>query len=571
MLASCAAAPASSPSYPQAAPEGLGARRSVEATHASRHMVAAANPHAVKAGLSILQAGGSAIDAAIAAQMVLNVVEPQSSGIGGGGFLLHLASGGQIEAFDGRETAPASARPDMHLRPDGTKKKFFEAAIGGNAVGVPGLLSMLHMAHARHGRLPWAALFQPAITLAEDGFPVSPRLHRLIAADKHLKTFPDTAAFFYGPDGSALPIGATLRNPPLARTLSAIAQGGPDAFYKGPIATDIAATIRNATVNPGGMTIADMAAYRTIVRDPICAPYRVWVVCGMGAPSSGGIATLQILGLLEGFDLAGIGPGSAEAVHLIAEASRLAFADRALYVADPDFTQVPQSGLIDPTYISGRAKLISLTASMGEAKPGDPQGRTSRANGLDRGEGGNSTTHISIVDSDGNVVSMTTSIENAFGSRMMVRGFLLNNQLTDFAFSPTQEGKTVANAAAPGKRPRSSMAPTIVRDAAGKPVLAIGSPGGSRIIAYVVKTLIGVLDWELDMQTAVSLPNFANRNGATEIEEGSPLERLTLDLEALGHQVRAVPMTSGLHGIRLHDGGLEGGADPRREGEARGE
>lgn len=535
-------------------------------------MIAAANPLAAQAGLEILRAGGSAIDAAIAAQMVLNLVEPQSSGIGGGGFLMHFsAKTGEIAAYDGRETAPAGATPEMFLDANGQPRKFYDAVVGGLSVGVPGLLRMLETTHKEHGRLPWARLFEPAIKLAENGFGVSERLHTLIAGDKYLKTFADTAAYFHDDAGNALPVGHRLVNKPLAETFREIAANGADAFYVGPIARDIAATVRGATRNPAHMDAADLAGYRAVKRKPVCLFYRQWLVCGMPPPSSGGITTLQILGLLQGFDLAAMKPLSAESVHVIAEASRLAFADRNTYIADPDFIPVPTDGMLDPGYLELRAGAISTDHSIGPAFPGMPGLAGSERRAPDTATGGVSTTHLSVIDDDGNTVSLTSSIEGVFGSRLMTHGFLLNNQLTDFSFLPVKDGAPVANAVKAGKRPRSSMAPTLVVDPQGRVVLAVGSPGGSRIIGYVAETLIAALDWKMDIQAAIDLPHFINRNGRTDLEKGTRAEALAPALVVLGHDVNVRELTSGLHGIAAGGDGLTGGADPRREGVALGD
>ena len=539
---------------------------------AKKHMIAAANPLAAKAGLEILRAGGSAVDAAIAAQMMLGLVEPQSSGIGGGAFLLHYtARGGGLDAYDGRETAPAASTPDMFLKPDGVPMKRREAMPGGLSVGTPGLLRMLEMAHKKHGKLPWSKLFEAAIKKAEAGFDISPRLHRQIARDRSLKTFPASAAYFYRPDGTAKPVGTRLRNPAYAQTLRAIASGGAKAFYEGEIAKAVVDTVRTAKRNPGRISLADLRGYRAKRREPICSLYRVWVVCGMPPPTSGGLAVLQILGLLQNFDLVRLEANSADAIHLIAEASRLAFADRNTYLADPDFVEVPVGGLIDPGYLSERAKTISRIRAMGRATPGVVRRRSTALLAPDDSESGFSTSHISIVDGAGNAVSMTTTIENVFGSRLMVRGFLLNNQLTDFSSRPRRNGRDVANRVEPNKRPRSSMSPTLVMDGSGKLVLAIGSPGGSRIIGFVAKSVIAALDWRLDIQRAIALPNFVNRNGRTELEKGTAIESIEPELQRRGHRVQVHPMTSGLHGIRVTSSGLEGGADPRREGVAVGD
>jgi gamma-glutamyltranspeptidase/glutathione hydrolase len=531
-------------------------------------MVAAANPHAAETGRAILRIGGSAVDAAIATALVLNLVEPQSAGIGGGAFLMHFdAASGAIDAYDGRETAPAAATPELFMKADGEPMGFYEAVVGGRSVGVPGLLRLFELAHREHGRLPWARLFQPAIALAEKGFAVSPRLHELIADDEYLRSFESAANYFYDGRGAARPVGARLRNPAFADTLRRVAEEGADAFYRGEIAADIVAAVQGAEPNPGGMELADLAAYGAKRREALCAPYRRWRVCGMPPPTSGGVAVLQTLGILSRFDLAALEPASAEAVHLIAEASRLAFADRNRYLADSDFVEVPVDRLLDAQYLARRAGLISPSSSLGTATPGLESGQAT----MPAQPAPPSTTHLVVADKWGNVVSMTASIESAFGSRLMVRGFLLNNELTDFSFRPEVEGRPVANRVEAGKRPRSSMAPTLVFERSGKPFLAVGSPGGSRIIGYVVKALVASLDWNMDVQAAIDLPNFVNRNGATDLEEGTGLVAIAADLEARGHEVRLRPLTSGLHGLRFSRYGLSGGADPRREGLAVGD
>ena len=460
-----------------------------EPAQTNRDMVAAANPWAVDAGVDILRAGGSAVDAAIAVQLVLNLVEPQSSGVGGGAFLVHYDGvTRQVIAYDGRETAPQSVTSDLFLR-DGKPMKFFDAVVGGRSVGVPGVVAMLELAHDRHGRLPWARLFATAIRLADHGFPVSPRLNALLARDRHLKTFETARRYFYDESTKPRPIGWVLKNQPLAETFRLIATGGSNAFYKGEIARDIVRTVQGAAKNPGVLSRDDFTSYRAVAREPVCGPYRQYTVCGMPPPTSGGLTILQILGMLERFDLADLTPGSPQAVHLISEASRLAFADRARYMADSDFVRVPIAGLIDRDYLAQRAGLIDLSASMGSASAGDPPRQRTELLSDDRSLELPSTTHISVVDSRGSAVSMTSSIENAFGSRLMVGGFLLNNELTDFSFVPSREGQPIANRVEPGKRPRSSMSPTIVLNADGSLKLVIGSPGGSRIIPYVAKTI----------------------------------------------------------------------------------
>lgn len=551
-------------------PESGTGRTGQSLAHARSHMVAAAHPAAVDAGLAMLDRGGSAMDAAIAVQLVLNLVEPQSSGLGGGAFLLyHDAQRRSLHAYDGRETAPAAATPDLFLRPDGKPMSFREALAGGRAVGVPGVARLLEFAHARHGRLPWATLFEPAIALAEKGYAITPRLHRFLQLDSELVQDPQARALYFDAAGAPKAAGTLIRNPAFAQTLRLIAARGADAFYRGEIARDVVAAVRGHATNPGRMTEDDLAAYRVHEVAALCAPYRSYRVCGMPPSSSGGIAVLQILGLLARFDMAKVRPGSAEAVHLAAEASRLAFADRSRYVADDRFVPVPTAGLIDPGYLAERSALIRREASMGKAAAGTPRGAdTAYADdAMDEAVG---TTHFAVVDAAGNALAMTTSIEYFFGSRVMVRGFLLNNQLTDFNFSPTENGRPVANVVAPGKRPRSSMAPTLVFDAAGRFHLAVGGAGGSNIINYVAKTLIAALDWRMDIQAAIDLPNFGNRNGPTELESGTPAAQLEGALRALGHAVRVTDLNSGLHGIMRDGDGWQGGADPRREGIARG-
>jgi len=544
---------------------GIAGERETRVTDHS--MVAAANPIAASAGRFILRQGGSAIDAAVAVQMVLTLVEPQSSGIGGGGFLLHYdADTRTVAAFDGRETAPASATADMFLRPDGTPMDFYEAVVGGLSVGVPGLLRMLELAHRDHGRLPWHLLFDPAIELAERGFPVSPRLHNMVAADPYLGTYPEAAAYFYDGAGRARAVGTLLTNRQLADTLRRIADGGADAFYEGPLAGMIVSAVHRAGRRPGAaparMVVADLAAYTAHKRQAICRPYRAFQVCGMPPPTSGGVAVLQMLGILEGFDMAALDPVSTDAAHLIAEAGRLAFADRNAFLADSDFVDVPIARLLGAGYLATRRNLIDMDRSLGEATPGLPlQGAALHAD-----TEGLSTSHLSIVDQAGDAVSFTTSIENAFGSRVMVGGFLLNNQLTDFSFRPAVDGRPVANRVEPGKRPRSSMSPTLVLHD-GVFEMAVGSPGGSRIIGYTARALSAALDNGLSMADAVSLPHVVNRNGPTDLEADTAAAGLEADLAARGHEVRVRTMTSGLHAIRrLPDGRLQGGADPRREG-----
>lgn len=533
-------------------------------------MIATANPHASQAGLEMLRAGGSALDAAIAAQLVLNLTEPQSSGIGGGAFILHWdETARRVSAYDGRETAPAAARADRFLQPDGKPMPIGEAINSGRSVGVPGLLRVLRLAHGKHGRLAWARLFEPAIRLAEDGFRVSPRLHALIESDPILRINAATRAYFHLPDGSPLPVGYRLRNPPFAALLRQIVLQGPDAFYLGAVARDMVAAVA-AHPRPGDLTEQDLAAYRAVEREPICGGYRGYRICGMPPPSSGGIGVLAILGVLERFPLAGLRPGSSGAAHLFTEAGRLAYADRDHYVGDPDFVRVPAAGLIDPEYLRGRAQLVNPRRSMVRALPGAPAGARA-AMGADATVEAAGTSHISVVDAWGNAIAMTTTIESPFGSRILVRGFLLNNELTDFSPLPDEGGKLAANRVEPGKRPRSTMSPTFVFAPGGAFLMTVGSPGGSAIINYVAKTLVGVLDWNLDIQQAIAAPNMGSRNRETELEKGTALENIAAALRALGHPVEAVELNSGLHGIVRTPQGLAGGADPRREGVAMGE
>ena len=539
---------------------------------AERQMVAAANPFAARAGLAILQRGGSAVDAAIAIQMVLNVVEPQSSGIGGGAFMLHFDSETRkITAFDGRETAPARATPELFLDEAGEPLTFYTAVVGGRAVGVPGTLRLLEEAHRRFGRLPWQDLFGEAIAIAESGFPVSPRLHALIAGDAYLATYPDARRYFFDNTGAALAVGHVLRNPALAETFRRVATQGADSFYEGAIARSIVFAVQAAADNPGLLEITDLSRYEAKVREPVCAYYRRLEVCAMPPPTSGGIATLQILGILQNATLAAEPVWSARATHLFAEANRLAFADRNHYLADPDFVSIPVDRLLDRSYLRQRYKLIRTDTVVPNAEPGTFRHGGLHPPGADTALELPSTSHFSVVDGEGNAVSMTSSIENVFGSRLMVGGFLLNNQLTDFSFRPEADGQPVANRVEGGKRPRSSMSPVIVLDARKRFRMAVGSPGGSRIIGYVAKTLVGIIDWKLDPQTAIDMPNVVNRGRRTELESGAWATAVGPTLEGLGHDIAVVEMTSGLHAIVRGSRGLWGGADSRREGIAIGD
>ncbi len=535
---------------------------------ADEFMVAVAHPLAAQAGFRVLADGGSAVDAAIAVQMVLTLVEPQSSGIGGGAFMVHYdAATGNVITYDGRETAPASATPGMFLKADGEPMPWREAALGGRAVGVPGVMRMLELAHADHGKLAWAGLFDPAIRLAEDGFAVTPRLAGLLEKDTEMRDIPGTRDYFY-PGGEPLKAGDILKNPSYTNMLRQLASGGAEAFYVGPIADGIAATVTGAPRNPASMTAADLAGYEAKRRPAVCAPYRTYRVCGMGPPSSGGVLVAQILGMLSHFDLPALTPYGPEAMHLLVEASRLAFADRARYLGDSDFVDVPVAGLVDPAYLAARAALIRADARMPAAAAGDPNLRSAWRYGPDTdGEKGLSTTHFSIRDRWGNTVSMTSTIERAFGAKIMSQGILLNNELTDFSFRPVADGRPVANAVRPGKRPRSTMSPSLVFDADGNLLMAIGSPGGSRIAGYTLKTILHVLDWDRHIADAIAAPHVTSRGGTVDIEPFDGAEDLQRALEAKGHKTKIRPLTSGLHGIHLQpDGSMTGGADPRREG-----
>jgi gamma-glutamyltranspeptidase / glutathione hydrolase len=550
----------------------LPAGAQVTETAAKHHMIAAANPHAAQAGLQMMRAGGTAVDAAIATQMVLGLVEPESSGIGGGAFMLvYDPRTRQTTSFDGREMAPASATPTMFLDANGQPRNKGEAIPGGLSVGIPGVVKMLWLAHAKYGKLPWARLFEPAIKVAQDGFPVGPKLARTIQNFGRGADMPDIRAHFYHPDGTPLREGEIYKDPEYAATLKKIAKQGPDGFYKGAIAQAIVDAVHHAPRNQGGMALADLANYQAKERPPVCGDYREYHLCSMGPPSSGGIAVLQILEMLQRFPSNQLTPNTASGAHLFAEASRLAYADRAQYLGDPAFVDVPVKGLLDKSYIASRAALIDPAHDMGTAAPGNPPEKHAalapQVSPVLHG-----TSHMTIVDDAGEVVAMTTSVESVFGANVMVKGFMLNNTLTDFSFQPTRDGKPVANAPAPGKLPLSAMSPTIVFDKQGNFLVSVGSPGGPAIIDYVAQILIGILDAHMSPRDALAMPHELNMNGPTLLEQSPNSAALAFQLTAMGHNVQ-VPQVegSGLHGIEKTRDGYIGAADPRRDGIALGD
>jgi gamma-glutamyltranspeptidase / glutathione hydrolase len=548
---------------------GFSPKPLVKATH---HMVVAANPLAAEAGLGILRKGGSAVDAGIATQMVLNLVEPQSSGIGGGAFILYWDKAAKtLTSYDGRETAPAAATPRLFLDADGQPLPRDAAMHSGLSVGVPGVLAALKLVYDEYGKLPWAELFQPAIKLAREGFPVSPRLAKVLAGTDPASFAPSARAYFFDADGRPWPTGYILKNPKLADTLEIIARDGPDAFYEGAIAADIAQAVETDPRTPGTLSTVDLKSYNAEARPPVCALYHAHRVCGAGPPSSGGVAVGQVLGILDPLDL-GSSPYEPRAAHLIAEAERLAFADRGRYLADPDFVFVPVNGLLDGQYLAGRRALIDPNRALATVAAGTPPVLPPSAFGRDATIEKGGTSQISVVDDAGDAFSMTTTIEYSFGARSMVRGFLLNNQLTDFSFEPMDdEGKPVANRVEPGKRPRSSMDPTMVFAKDGALEYVLGSPGSAAIILFNLKSVIALVDWHLDAAKAASLVNFGATEDAVLLEPGAEWDGLADALRALGHDVQRTELTSGEHIIAVTPDGLEGGADPRREGVALGD
>jgi len=551
-------------------PEFGNGRIEQKLVEAKEYMVSSANPYASEAGMRILEKGGSAIDAAIAVQMVLNLVEPESSGIGGGAFSLYWDNkNNKLSSFDGREKAPMAADGKL-FQENGKNMNWWEALAGGRAVGVPGVVAMMEKVHKQHGKLPWQDLFEDAIKLSEEGFEISPKLAKSISnkTNPALGRYEKTWEYFF-PDGKPIKAGVIKKNPELAMTFRRIALLGAKGFYKGQIALDIVNAVQSAADNPGLLTAKDMASYEAIERPPVCASYKDYKICGMGPPTSGGLTVIQILKLLENKNIDKYTPLSVEAIHLFTQASKLAYADRGKYMADADFVSVPVEGLIDEVYLKERSNLIDQAKDMGKASAGTPPNADQNWK-VSTSPEQPSTTHFSIVDKEGNGFSMTSSIEMAFGSTVMVRGFLLNNQLTDFSFSEEKDGVKIANRVQGGKRPRSSMSPFMVFDKDENLVMLIGSPGGSRIINYVAKTMLGVLDWKMDIQEAISLPHFVNRNGNTDLEQGTKAAQLKTALEAKGHKVKIRDLNSGLHGIVITKTGLQGGADPRRVGRAMG-
>lgn len=539
---------------------------------ASKFLAVTSHPQATETAHQILKRGGSAVDAAIAAQMVLTLVEPQSSGIGGGGFLLHYsAKNSQLQTFDGRETAPATALPSLFLDENDAPMSAGQALQGARAVGTPGLLAMLGMAHKQYGHLPWAQLLQPAIDLAENGFVISPRLQSLIQNDKLICKNASTRHYFCDEHGQAKVAGTVLQNPLLAGSLRLIAKQGAAALYGGALGDAVIDAVEKAQNGNTTLSRNDLEGYQALQRAPLCQPYRQWRICGMPPPSSGGVAVLQMLQILQQHKIGQFAPDSVDAIHLFSEAGRLAFADRDRYIADPEMVDIPVTGLLDPHYLAQRAALIKPDQSIGKADAGLPLPQLQPLGGKQLTTEHPSTSHMSIVDRNGNVVALTSSLADAFGSRLMVRGFLLNNQLSDFSFQPFAEGQHVANRVGSGKRPRSSMSPVIVLDRHNRPVLALGSAGGPNIINHVAQTLVGVLEWQQPLQIAIEQYHYGSRNGPTELEQGRDWTTIMAGLQSRGHQIENRDITSGLHGIQREGKFWRSGTDPRREGVASGE
>jgi gamma-glutamyltranspeptidase/glutathione hydrolase len=546
---------------------------------AREQLVVTANPHASEAGIRILRAGGGAVDAAIAIQLVLSLVEPQSSGIGGGAFMLVFDApeqgdgGAEIVAYEGRETAPAAATPEMFLDANGNPEGYARVSFGGLPVGVPGAMRMLELAHREHGRLRWRDLFEPA--LAEQGFAISPRLYFLLDGFKRFARAENFRAHYYDENGEPRPTGYRLINQEYAATLRTLAAEGSDAMYEGELAQAIVAEVRGNSLRPGLMTLDDLRGYEAHVSAPLCSPYREWRVCGPQLPSSGGVTVQQILGILQTFDLAATRDDPVASIHLVAEASRLAFADRNLYLADPSFVAAPVEGMLSRGYLRDRAGLIAHDRAMPSVAAGTPPPGVASIYAPSELPKVAGTSHFSIVDRWGDAVSMTTSVQSTFGSQLMVGGFLLNNELTDFSYQPSVGGRPVANRVEGGKRPLSSMTPSLILDEEGRLRMAIGSPGGTRIIGFVAQAIIGALDWGRNVQEAIAAPHFIAEDGPLELEEGTELAGHADALRALGHRVAMRNLNSGLHGIAIdYEGGskrLTGGVDPRREGVAIGD
>ncbi|MGF1771519.1 gamma-glutamyltransferase [Vibrio wakamikoensis] len=531
-------------------------------------MVTAANPTATNAGAKVLEQGGNAIDAMVAIQLMLGLVEPQSSGIGGGSFLVYWDSKqSKLTTYDGRETAPAAVDGDLFIGEDGKPMGFFDAVVGGRSVGTPGTVKLLWDVHQKYGKLDWNQIIEPIAEQAEQGFVISARLAKLIANDvTFLGKHPDTARYFLQSDGSPKMEGTLLKNPQYAETLRLMAAKGSDGFYKGAVAESMINAVKSQSkTNPGLLTHDDLTRYQVAERSAVCAPYKQFDICGMGSPSSGALTLGQIMMLTEPHKLDRLGSDNPVSWQILADASRLAFADRGLFMADSDFVDVPVAGLLDSNYMRSRSELITPNRALGSVAAGTPPSVNTSSLSADQSLELPSTTHFNVVDSEGNVVSITSSIENVFGSRVMASGFLLNNELTDFSFVAESNGKPVANRVEPNKRPRSSMAPTIVMEQ-GKPYMAIGSPGGSRIIGYVAQTLIAHLDWGMTIQQAIDQPRMINRFGEMDIEVNTPLAEYAQQFEKMGFKVKARELNSGLHAIRITSEGLEGAADPRREG-----
>ncbi len=540
----------------------------------SKYMISTSDERASEAGRKILKNGGNAIDAVIAAQLVLNVVEPHSSGIGGGGFLLYYDTKNKKTVyFNGREKAPGKAYSTMFLGKNGKPKKFHDAVKGGLSVGTPGLLMILKQAHGKYGKMPWNELFESAINIAGDGFEVDKRASLLASKVEYLKDFKQSKSLYLDKNDQPKKAGAVIRNPEMAKTLKIIAKEGIEPFYKGEVAKDIAKTVQNSPINPGFLSAKDLANYKSETGNLVCSSYRgKYKICSMPPPSSGGITVLQILSILENFDLKKNNPYDPKTIHLILEATKLAYADRNEYIADNG--NVPIKQMLDKKYLKKRAALISSKKALKNAKPGkfkNYQSLASRNMVFHKAHEPFSTTHLSVIDQQGNAVALTSSIEYFFGSGISVRGFMLNNQMTDFSFKPRVNGKLVANRVEPNKMPRSSMSPTLVFDKDDNLLMTLGSPGGPRIIQFLTKAIILGLDYGYDLQDAISAPNFIVLNDNVELESGTDIVKLKPALKKLGHEVRIIDIVSGINGAAVNDNSLEGGADPRRQGKAIGD